>query len=36
MNEWMDCLDINRNDEDRQSLVKDKLWYDEMMQDIKL
>ena len=32
MSEWMDCLDINRNDEDCQSLVKDKYWFDEVME----
>ena len=31
-NEWMECQDINRNDDERQSLVKDKLWYDEVME----
>ena len=23
MNEWMDCLEINQNDEERQSLIRD-------------
>ena len=31
-NEWMECLEINRNDDERQSLVKDKLWWDEVME----
>ena len=30
MSEWMDLLDINRNDEERHSLVKDSLWWDEV------
>jgi len=32
MSEWMANLEINQNDDERQSLVKDKLWYDEMME----
>ena len=32
MSEWMECQEINQNDDERQSLVKDKLWYDEMME----
>ena len=32
MNEWMANLDINHNEDERQSLVKDKYWFDEMME----
>ena len=31
-NEWLENMYSNRMDEERQSLVKDKLWYDEMME----
>jgi len=31
-NEWLENMYSNRMDEERQSLVKDKLWYDEVME----
>jgi len=31
-NDWMEILEINRNDEERQSLVNDRIWWDEVME----